>query len=167
MSNKIEIELRGPEFIQSAVEITQRISVNTLTNIFVYNMTADCVKSLEGALQKLRAYFVKGGAVIITTSQILPKSAKAVLQGASGVMVQISHSMLSMPSSDLSQPDSPAANGTITGQMQTDAAAQKSERWKIMQKTQTNIFEITQDITVNKIKTAEKQNKVFSGYIRS
>lgn len=162
MSNKIEIELRGPEFIKSAVELTQRISVNSLTNVYVYNMTADCVKSLEGALQKLRAYFAKGGVVVISTSQILPKSTKAVLQAASGVMVQISQAMLSMPSSNL-----PAAEGTTLNQMQTDAAAQQSERWKIMQKTQTNIFEITQDVTVNKLKTAEKQNKAFSGYVRS
>ena len=55
---------------------------------------------------------------------------------------------------------------TIYTQIAADAQKQRMERWKIMQDLQTKIFEITQDVTVNKAKTADKAFQAMDGYIR-
>jgi hypothetical protein len=55
---------------------------------------------------------------------------------------------------------------TLYTQVAADAQKQQTERWKIMQDTQTRIFEITQDVTVNKAKSADKAFKAMDGYIR-
>ena len=49
------------------------------------------------------------------------------------------------------------------------ADAQKSQmnRWKILQDTQTKIFEIQQDVTVNRAKTQDKMFGKWDEYIRS
>jgi hypothetical protein len=55
---------------------------------------------------------------------------------------------------------------TIQTQIQADAQKQERERWKIMQDTQTKIFDITQDVTVNQAKNADKAAQAFDDYIR-
>jgi hypothetical protein len=55
---------------------------------------------------------------------------------------------------------------TIFAQVAADAQKARADRWKIMQDTQTKIFEITQDVTVNKAKTADKAFNAMDGYIR-
>lgn len=52
---------------------------------------------------------------------------------------------------------------------QVEAEAQKSEmsRWQILQDTQTKIFEIQQDVTVNKAKTQDKMFDKWDEYIRA
>lgn len=55
---------------------------------------------------------------------------------------------------------------TIGIQMQADAQKQQMERWKILQDTQTKIFEIQQDVTVNKAKTTDKMFNKWDEYIR-
>ena len=47
-----------------------------------------------------------------------------------------------------------------------DAQKQKMERQKIQADLQTKIFEVTQDITVNKQKTADKAFNNCDAYIR-
>ncbi|MFH0801043.1 MAG: hypothetical protein V2A78_05080 [bacterium] len=56
---------------------------------------------------------------------------------------------------------------TVGIQMQADAQKQQMERWKILQDTQTKIFEIQQDVTVNKAKTTDKMFNKWDEYIRS
>ncbi len=56
---------------------------------------------------------------------------------------------------------------TVAIQMQADAQKQQMERWKILQDTQTKIFEIQQDVTVNKAKTTDKMFNKWDEYIRS
>jgi len=56
---------------------------------------------------------------------------------------------------------------TIAIQMQADAQKQQMARWKILQDTQTKIFEIQQDVTVNKAKTQDKMFNKWDEYIRS
>ena len=55
---------------------------------------------------------------------------------------------------------------TIMTQIAADAQKQQMERWTIMQDVQTKMFEIGQDVTVNKAKTADKAFNAFDGYIR-
>ena len=55
---------------------------------------------------------------------------------------------------------------TIYTQMQADAQKQEMSRWKILQDTQTKIFEIQQDVTVNKAKTQDKMFNKWDEYIR-
>ena len=45
---------------------------------------------------------------------------------------------------------------TIYTQIQADNQKQAMQRWKILQDTQTKIFEIQQDVTTNKAKTQDK-----------
>ena len=55
---------------------------------------------------------------------------------------------------------------TIYTQIAADAVKQRAERWKIQQDLQTKLFEITQDVTVNKAKAADKAFTAMDGYIR-
>ena len=55
---------------------------------------------------------------------------------------------------------------TIQTQIGADAQKQQMERWKILQDTQTKIFEIQQDVTVNKAKTQDKMFNKWDEYIR-
>lgn len=56
---------------------------------------------------------------------------------------------------------------TIQTQIAADAQKQQMERWKILQDTQTKVFEIQQDVTVNKAKTQDKMFNKWDEYIRS
>lgn len=56
---------------------------------------------------------------------------------------------------------------TIQTQIGADAQKQQMERWKILQDTQTKIFEIQQDVTVNKAKTQDKMFNKWDDYIKS
>ncbi len=56
---------------------------------------------------------------------------------------------------------------TIQTQIGADAQKQQMERWKILQDTQTKVFEIQQDVTVNKAKTQDKMYNKWDEYIRS
>ena len=55
---------------------------------------------------------------------------------------------------------------TIYTQMQADAQKQEMSRWQILQDTQTKIFEIQQDVTVNKAQTQDKMFDKWDEYIR-
>lgn len=55
---------------------------------------------------------------------------------------------------------------TIYTQIGADAQKQQMERWKILQDTQTKIFEIQQEVTVNKAKTQDKMFNKWDDYIR-
>jgi hypothetical protein len=55
---------------------------------------------------------------------------------------------------------------TVYTQIAADAQKQQMEREKIKADLQTKIFEVTQDITVNKQKTADKAFNAMDGYIR-
>ncbi len=55
---------------------------------------------------------------------------------------------------------------TLQTQIQADAQKQQQQRWKIQMDTQTKIFEITQDVTINKAKTADKMFNQVDAYIR-
>ncbi|GMU51613.1 MAG: hypothetical protein AMXMBFR33_07590 [Candidatus Xenobia bacterium] len=56
---------------------------------------------------------------------------------------------------------------TIQAQMQADAQKQQAERWKILRETQTKIFEIQQDVTVNQAKAQDKAFNKWSDYIKA
>jgi len=56
---------------------------------------------------------------------------------------------------------------TVQTQMQADNQKQQMRRWQIQQDTQTKIFEIQQDVTVNKPKTGDKMFNKWDQYIRS
>ncbi len=70
-------------------------------------------------------------------------------------------SMTQMVQSDYQQAQ------TVQTQMQADSQKNQMRRWQIMQDTQTKIFEIQQDVTVNKAKTQDKMFNKWDEYIRS
>jgi hypothetical protein len=145
MATLIQIELRGPDFIKSAVEIAPKIAVNSIAKLFVFNMTVDCINSLQGALLKLKTYFATTGVVIITTSQILPSTTKTLLQTAAGVPVQINQSMFSIPLSGLS---SPLTSSSTMG-MPTITNTQQMTNWTILSNIQTTLHNIQKDVIRN------------------
>ena len=55
---------------------------------------------------------------------------------------------------------------TIQAQIQADAQKQQAQRWKIQQDVQTKIFEIIQDVSINRAKTADKMANQVDSYIR-
>ena len=55
---------------------------------------------------------------------------------------------------------------SIYTSMQADAQKSQMNRWKILQDTQTKIFEIQQDVTVNRAKTQDKMFGKWDEYIR-
>ena len=57
--------------------------------------------------------------------------------------------------------------GMIMDQVKANSLRQNAERLKIMQSSQTKIFQITQDVTINKTKTADKAYTAMDGYIRN
>ncbi|MGM9998212.1 MAG: hypothetical protein ACI38Q_02270 [Candidatus Bruticola sp.] len=69
-------------------------------------------------------------------------------------------SMVQMQASDLQNAQ------TIYTQIQADAQKQQMQRWQILQDTQTKIFEIQQDVTVNRAKTQDKMFGKWDEYIR-
>lgn len=70
-------------------------------------------------------------------------------------------SMTQMVNSDYQQAQ------TIGTSMMADNQKQQMRRWQIMQDTQTKIFEIQQDVTVNKAKTQDKMFNKWNDYIKS
>ncbi len=60
----------------------------------------------------------------------------------------------------------PVGDGSLFAKLQSDAKQRQAERFETMQKLQTKIFEVTQGITVNKAKTADRAFTQMSGYIR-
>lgn len=70
-------------------------------------------------------------------------------------------SMTQMVNSDYQQAQ------TIGTEMMADNQKQQMRRWQIMQDTQTKIFEIQQDVTVNKAKTQDKMFNKWNDYIKS
>ena len=55
---------------------------------------------------------------------------------------------------------------TIYTQTMAQTQKQQMRRWQILQDTQTKIFEIQQDVTVNKAKTQDKMFKKWDEYIK-
>lgn len=55
---------------------------------------------------------------------------------------------------------------SIAGQMHSDELKNQLERWKILQDTQKQIFEIQQDVTANKAATQDTAYKRWDQYIR-
>ena len=55
---------------------------------------------------------------------------------------------------------------TIYTQTLAQTQKQQMRRWQILQDTQTKIFEIQQDVTVNKAKTQDKMFKKWDEYIK-
>jgi hypothetical protein len=55
---------------------------------------------------------------------------------------------------------------TIQTSIIADAQKQQMQRWKILQDTQTKIFEIQQETTVHKAKTQDKMFDKWDEYIR-
>jgi len=74
-------------------------------------------------------------------------------------------------SSALTQAQLQATDAMQTDQVQTQIQAERQKhewnKWKIIQDTQTKIFEIQQDVTLNRAKTQDKIFGKWDEFIRS
>ncbi len=55
---------------------------------------------------------------------------------------------------------------TIARQIQIDNQRNQSDRWRILQDTQSKIFEIQQDVSINQARTADKMYEKWDEFIR-
>ena len=55
---------------------------------------------------------------------------------------------------------------TVQAQIAAENQKQQMERWKLLQDTQTAIFEMQQEVTVNKAQVQDKACKKWDDYIR-
>lgn len=67
------------------------------------------------------------------------------------------------PQEGQQQPAAP----NLQQQMALDAQKQQEERWNIQQAQQTKVFEVQQDITINKSQTEKKAFDKLDGYLRN
>jgi hypothetical protein len=65
---------------------------------------------------------------------------------------------------DSSTQQNPSA---INAQRSAEDQKQQMERWKILQDTQTEVFKIQQDVTMNKAQTQDKAYKKWDEYVRN
>lgn len=56
---------------------------------------------------------------------------------------------------------------TVQSQIAADAAKQEQERWKNLQNTQTNVFEIEQEVTTKKAQNADKSSKAWDEFVNN
>ncbi len=79
--------------------------------------------------------------------------------GFSGIAQQAS--LYQMQATDMQQAQ------TIYTQIAADAKKNQLNRWQIMRNVQTKAFEITQSVTINKMKAAQKVFQQFNQVISS
>lgn len=145
-------DLIGPEFVWSATELSHKVGVGSITVLQVYpGAGTPVLQNLVPALSLLRNYFAKSGLVVLYLDpNQLPAALLEQLRKAAGVPVEVG---------------SNAQN--IASQMMAEEQKQKMERWRVQQETQTKIFQIQQDITVNKARTQDKAYNAWDAYIRN
>ena len=82
-----------------------------------------------------------------------------MLTGLTGLTAAATVAQMQM--SDLQQ------SQTISVQIAASAQKSEMERWKILSDTQTKIFEMQQEVTLNRAKTQDKLFNKWDDYIRS
>lgn len=135
--------LVGPEFTGPATDLSQHTGVGTISLLEVYpGSGSPNVQTLAPALGILRNYFSKSALVMLyLDARLVPPAVIMQAQAQAGVAVHLG---------------GPAQAQTIQTQIQADAQKQQTKRWKILQETQSKIFEIQQNITVSHAKTQDK-----------
>ena len=153
MGGNVGIQIIGPEFTGPATSLAQNSKLGSIGLLLVYpGAGTPQVQTLVPALKILKSYLSPSGSIVLYLSaSLVSASLLSQLQSAAGVPVNFGSEL----------PDQ-----TILTQMQGDAQKQQMERWKIMQDIQTKIFQIQQDVTSNKSKSADKAYKKWDEYIR-
>lgn len=172
MANTVTVQISGPDYHRSAVEMSSNLSVKSISELHVVFGSAGFgglggymspigggsnMDSLVPAVEYLKNYFHPGGRIILPSFGATP-SLIADLKAASGVEVVTGNGGTAQ---DQKQAQS------IMSQISADAQKQAAERWKIMEDTQTKIFEIQNDVTVNKSKSSDKAGQRWGDYVRS
>jgi hypothetical protein len=168
VSSFVAMQLFGPEFTGPATEISHKIGVGTISTIQVYpGNGAPRVGTLPPALTILKNYFAPqvGRVVLYLNPSMISQSLIQQLQSASGVPVTIASptaaSMSSITTNDFLDAQTMATQASAPNQNQ------QMQRWRILQDTQAKIFEVQQNVTLNKAKTQDKAFKKLDRYIRS
>jgi hypothetical protein len=129
----------SPEAVVSKVK--QQCQPNAIKSLTIVSNLSPA--AWAAAIDALKVYLVSGLDLRVTS---MPFGMSTLIVGA-------------VPGSSPTQ--------TIQDQMLQDAQRQQAQRWKILQETQKKIFEIQQDITVNRARTQDRQFKRWDEYIRS
>lgn len=165
MANTVTVDISGPDYHKSAVELASNLSVKSISELRILpGASTTQLDSLLPAVQYLRNYFHPSGQIVILTPGISGEMI-GQLKAASGVNVVVAAVLPFGGMMMMNQLDTANAQ-SIMSQMQADNQKQQMERWKILQDTQTKIFEIQQDVTANKAQTQDKAYKRWDEYIR-
>lgn len=151
MANTVTVIIMGPDFHTSAVELAKGLKIESISELKVLiGITASQLSSLLPAVQYLRNYFHPRGQITLYLADVSYEIIKQ-LDAASGVSVSIA----AVSESQL-----------MNNRFLAERRKEEMERWKILQDTQTKIFEIQQDVTVNKARTQDRAYKKWDEYIR-
>ncbi len=160
MPTAVEISAEGVTSIsQKLSELSRNLSAASVGLVQIRGFDASQSTDLMGGLVAFRPFLSADASVEIWSAAPLDRAVLASIGDQTHVMV--SNRVLPGGGSLLN------AMTHIQSKMQSDAQKQQMERWKILQETQTKIFEIQQDITVNKAKTQDKLYHQWDQFIRS
>lgn len=162
------MQLNGPEYTGPATDLSHHAGVGTISLLMVYpGGGIPQVQTLAPALGILRNYFEPLGAsvVLYLRPTLFSQSLLQQMQNACGVPVSFSNAM-SVGMTPLAGISDFQNEQTITSQMSADSQQQQVQRWKILETTQFQIFQIQQSVTANQSKTAGKALKAWDQYIR-
>lgn len=140
--------LSGSPFITSAINAQKNLTAGSLAVLQVVTTAFDNQGDLIGALLILRPYLARNAVVGVSIFPPPADLANRIQQYSAACGVPVN------------------ATSTQEAQIQSDNQKQQMERWKILEETQTKIFEIQQDVTANQAKTQDKAYKKWDEYIR-
>lgn len=187
----VVVQLTGPAFLQSALEIGKTIRIHSIRQLQVYPGTGTAeLAYLPAALKHLRPYFGQGASVVLffdptlISSPLLSKM-RAAVGVPVGVPAPAPQGPIPIPYPATSSTSNTGGSwilgvnsqtpsamaitdfstaATIATQIPADAQRQQMQRWRILQDTQTKIFAIQQAIALGPAQTAAASK--FTRYLR-
>jgi hypothetical protein len=178
MAHTLVVQLSGPNFLARAQEIAHHLRPGTVGELRVRLGSISPESPNVKSAMVFMAKYLKPGAVvhfIVPAARTpVPKppttvggpAAPIALPAPLALGVSLAQIFLTTAESFDMQTNDMQQAQTISTQIAADAQKQQMERWKILQDTQTRIFEIQQDVTVNKAQTQSRSYKAFDAYIR-
>jgi len=160
MPTAVEISAEGVTSIsQKLSEASLNLSPSSVGLLQIRGFDPSQLADLKGALVAFRNFLSPNARVEILSSAPID----------AGVLASIGQQTQTDVTNRVSAAGGSHLNSAtqLQSEIQSEAQKQQMERWKILQDTQTKIFEIQQDITVNRSKTSDKLHQKWDQFIRS
>ncbi len=160
MPTAVEISAEGVTSIsQKLSESSRNLSPSSVGLLRILGFDPSQLADLKGALVAFRNFISPNARIEIWSSS--PIDAGVLASIGKQLQAEVTNRVVAAGGSHLN------AATQFQSEMQAEAQKQQMERWKILQETQTKVFEIQRDITVNRSKTSEKLYQKWDQYIRN